>query len=154
MFNKLFCTVIAAIFGTLLCLSTPAMAKLYKWVDENGITQYTETPPAKGDFNQVKPPPKPAVDPQKAQDEMDKRLESYQQRRDDAARDKAEADKNAAEKAEKAAKCNKARDNLAYLQSHARIRVTDKDGNVALLGEEKHQEKIKQANDAIKAYCK
>lgn len=154
MFNKLFYSVIAAIFGALLCLSPPAVAKLYKWVDENGITQYTETPPLKGDFNQVKPPPKPAVDPQKAQDEMDKRLQSFQQRRDDAARNKAEADKTAAEKAEKAAKCDKARGNLTYLQTHARVRVTDKDGNVSLLGEDKHQEKIKQANEAIKEYCK
>jgi hypothetical protein len=154
MFNKLFCTVSAAIFGSLLCLATPAMAKLYKWVDENGVTQYTQTPPPKGDFSQVKPPPKPAVDPQQAQSEMEKRLEAFQQRRDDAAKSKTEADKQAAEQSEKAVKCEKARKNLAFLESHPRIRTTDKGGNATLLPEEKRQEKIKQANDAIKEYCK
>ena len=154
MVNKLFSTVTAAIFGALLCLTTPAMAKLYKWVDENGVTQYTQTPPPKADFTQVKPPSKPAVDPQRAQDKQEIRLDAFQQRRDDAAKGKAEADKKAAKKAEKIAKCKKARKNLTFLQTHNRVRTTDKDGNATLIGEEKRQEKIKQANDAIKAYCK
>lgn len=154
MFNKLFFTVVTSIFAGLLCLTSPAMAKLYKWVDENGVTQYTQTPPPKGDFNQVKPPPKPAVDPQRAQDEMEKRLDAFQKRRDDAAESKAEANKEASDKAAKAEKCNKARKNLTFLQTHSRVRTTDKDGNATLLGEDKRQEKIKTANEAIKQYCK
>lgn len=153
MVNKLFSTVTAAIFGALLCLTTPAMAKLYKWVDENGVTQYTQTPPPKADFSQVNPPSKPAVDPQKAQSDLEKRLEVFQGRRDDVAKGKAESDKKAAEKAEKTAKCKKARKNLTNLQTHARVRNTDKDGKVTLLSEEKRQEKITQANKAIKEYC-
>jgi hypothetical protein len=152
--NKLFTTVTAAFFAGLLCLAGPATARLYKWVDENGVTQYTQTPPPKGDFSSVKPPPKPAVDPQQAQSEMEKRLEAFQQRRDDSAKSKAEADKQAAERAEKTKKCEKARKNLTFLQTHARVRTTDKEGNATLLPEEKRQEKIKQANDAIKKYCK
>lgn len=154
MLNKLFYTVTAATLCSLLCLSSPAMARLYKWVDENGVTQYTETPPPKGDFSSVKPPPKPAVDPQRAQDDLEKRVDAFQQRRDDSAKGKAEANKKATEKAEMAAKCEKARKNLTFLQSHARIRTTDKDGSATQLSEEKRQEKIKQANEAIKEYCK
>jgi hypothetical protein len=153
MFNKLFCAVTAVIFGSLLCLTTPAMAKLYKWVDENGVTQYTQTPPPKGGFSQVKPPPKPPVDPQQAQSELEERLEAFQQRRDDAAKSKAEANKKADEQAEKAAKCEKARKNLTYLQTHARVRATDKAGKATLLSEEQRQARIKQANEAIKEYC-
>lgn len=154
MFNKLFCTVTAASFATLLCLTTPAMAKLYKWVDENGVTQYTQTPPPKGDFSSVKPPPKPAIDPQKAQSDLEKRLDAFKGRRDDINKDKAEANKEAADKAAKAEKCQQARKNLAFMQSHPRVREKDKDGKVTLLGEDKRQERIKQANDAIKEYCK
>lgn len=154
MFNKQFPTMIAVIFAGLLCLSSPAMAKLYKWVDENGVTQYTQTPPVKSDFSQVKPPPKPAVDPKKAQSDLNKRLEAFQKRRDDTTKNKTEADKKAKENADKAEKCKKARKNLTYLQTHSRIRNKDKDGNVTLLAEEKRQEKIKQANDAIRDYCK
>lgn len=152
--NKLSGAIAAALFTGLLCLANPAMAKLYKWVDENGVTQYTQTPPPKGDFSDVKPAPKPAVDPQQAQTEMQKRLEAFKQRREDSAKNQAEADKQAAERAEKAQKCDKARKNLAFLQTHARIRSIDKDGNATLLPEEQRQEKIKQANDAIKKYCK
>ena len=154
MFNKLFCTLTAAAFGTLLCLSSPAMAKLYKWVDENGVTQYTQTPPPKADFSQVKPPAKPAVDPKKAQSDMEKRLEAFKERRDGSLESKAEADKEAAEKAAKTEKCNKARKNLAFLQSHSRVRTTDKDGKATLLGEEKRQEKMKNSREVIKKYCK
>jgi len=154
MFKKPFCTVSTAIFGTLLCLTSPAMAKLYKWVDENGVTQYTQTPPPKGNFSQVKPPPKPVVDPQKASDNLELRIDAFKERRDNAAKHKAEADKTAAEKSEKAEKCKKARKNLTFLQTHNRVRTIDKDGNATQLGEEKRQEKIKTANEAIKQYCK
>lgn len=154
MLNKLFATATVAIFGALLCLTSPVMAKLYKWVDENGVTQYTQTPPPKGDFSHVKPPPKPAVDPQKAHSEMEERLKAFKDRRDEVAKGKAESDKKAAEKAEKSAKCEKARKNLTFLQTHARVRETAKDGSATLLGEEKRQERIKQANEAIKEYCK
>jgi hypothetical protein len=153
MFNKLFRTVTATIFCSLLCMATPAMAKLYKWVDENGVTQYTQTPPPKGDFSQVKAPPKPAVDPQRAQDRMEIRLDAFQQRRDEAAKSKAEAAKKATERREKAAKCEKARKNLTFLQSHARVRVTDEEGKATQLPEEQRQARIKQANEAIKQYC-
>ncbi|WP_126453965.1 DUF4124 domain-containing protein [Sulfuriflexus mobilis] len=154
MSNKLFSTVIASIFAGLLCLASPAMATLYKWVDENGITQYTQTPPPKGDFSQVTPPPKPAVDPQQVQSELEKRLEGFQERRENEAKAKAEADKKAAEQAEQAAKCEQARKNLTFLQTHPRIRAIDKDGKATQLAEEERQARITQANEAIKQYCK
>jgi len=118
------------------------------------VTQYTQTPPPKGDFNQIKPPPKPAVDPQKASDDLELRIDAFKERRDDAAKNKAEADKTAAEKSEKAEKCKKARKNLTFLQTHNRVRTIGKDGNATQLGEDKRQEKIKTANEAIKQYCK
>lgn len=150
--NKLF----SGLAGIILCslfLNSPAMARLYKWVDENGVTQYTQTPPPKGDFTDIKPPAKPAVDPAQAKSALDKRLEGFNKRRDDLGKSKAEANKQAAEKAEKTAKCKKARENLAFLQTHARIRSKDRDGKVTMLPEEQRQARIKQANDAIKGYC-
>lgn len=149
--TTLYTTVSTIVFS--LLLAPPAMARLYKWVDENGVTQYTQTPPPKGDFNQLRPPPKPAVDPEQAQSELNKRLESFQQRRDEASKGKAEADKKAAEKAGKDAKCKQARKNQQYLETHSRVRETDTAGKVTLLPEEQRQARIKQATDAIKEYC-
>ena len=45
----------------LLCgVSTICSAQMYKWVDEQGDTHYSEIPPPKGDVTTVAPPPPPA----------------------------------------------------------------------------------------------
>ena len=32
----------------LFCISNQAIAKLYKWVDQNGVVHFSDTPPANG----------------------------------------------------------------------------------------------------------
>lgn len=43
----------------LLLLLTPALglAQAYRWVDENGRAHYSQTPPPKGEYGVVAPPP-------------------------------------------------------------------------------------------------
>jgi len=139
----------------LLALNAPAtLAKTYKWVDENGVTQYTSTPPPKGDFKSIKKPPKPAIDPQKAKSNFDKRTDAFKKRTDDAGKAKAESDKLAAKAADDKKKCDQARKNLANFNAKSRIRVTDKDGTVRNMPEEERQASIKNAQEAIDSYCK
>lgn len=138
----------------LLALNTPAaMAKTYKWVDENGVTQYTATPPPKGDFTAIKKPPKPAVDPVKAKSEFEKRQEAFQKRRDETSKAKEESDKLAAKAAENSKKCQQARKNMTNFTTNSRIRITDKDGTVRNMPEEERQASIKRAQEAIDSYC-
>jgi len=147
-------TLCSACITGLLLLPALGVAKTYKWVDENGVTQYTSTPPPTGEFKTVKPPPKPAVNPVKAQGELQKRLEAFDKRREEEGKAKAEASKQSAEVAKTKENCEKAKKNLEMLQTKVRIRYTEKDGSLRFLGDEERQANIKRAQDAIKSYCK
>ena len=52
-----------AVAACVLC-AAPAQAVLYKWVDEKGVTQYTETPPPEGKAaKKIDIAPSPAAQP-------------------------------------------------------------------------------------------
>lgn len=137
-----------------LAVSETVFAKMYKWVDENGVTQYTATPPPSGDFKTIKPPSKPAVDPVKAKGEFDKRLDAFNKRLEEKDKAKKQADEEAAKNAKAQENCNKARKNLTLLQTKVRVRYTEKDGSTRYLTDKEREANLKRAKDAIKSYCK
>lgn len=150
---------LTAVLSLLLVLASfavteTAFAKTYKWVDENGATHYTATPPPNGDFKTIKAPSKPAVDPVKAKGEFDKRLEAFNKRKEETDKTKKEADEQAAKKAEAKKNCEQAKKNLNLLQVKVRVRYTGEDGTVRYLTDEEREANLKRAKDAIKSYCK
>jgi len=147
-------TLCSACIAGILLLPAQGLAKTYKWVDEDGVTHYTSTPPPTGDFKTIKPPAKPAVDPVKAQGELQKRLEAFDKRRKEEDKTKAEASKQAADIADKKKKCEQARKNLDVLENKVRIRYTEKDGSLRFLSAEEIETNKQRARDAIKSYCK
>lgn len=136
-----------------LALTETALAKTYKWVDENGNTQYTATPPPTGDFKTIKPPAKPAVDPAKAKSNLDKRLEDFNKRKDDTNKSKKEADKKAVNNSKLKANCDQAKKNLNLLKTKVRIRSSE-NGEGNFLTDKERGDRLKIANEAIKKYCK
>lgn len=143
------------IIGTIALLAAqPTLAKTYKWVDENGVTQYTQTPPPKGDFKGVKDPVKPAIAPEEAKRQLQERVDAFQKRRDDSGKASEEAGKQKAEDDKKQADCEKSKNNLANFQSNSRIRFTDKNGTVTVMPEEERQKKMQEMQDNIKKLCK
>ena len=141
------------LMGSMLATET-ALAKTYKWVDENGVTQYTATPPPKGDFKTIKAPSKPAVDPVKAKSDLQERLDGFNKRKDDANKAKKEADDLAAKAAESKKNCEQAKKNLNLLKTKVRVRYTEKDGSSRFLTDDERAENLKRAQDAIKSHCK
>jgi hypothetical protein len=139
--------------GVSLFAAQPGLAKTYKWVDENGVTQYTQTPPPKGDFKNIKAPPKPAIAPSEAKRQLQDKVDAYDERRTDAAKSDEEADKLRADTAKRQADCAQSKKNLEYFQSHSRIKYTGKDGNVTILPEEERQKKMATIRDNIKKLC-
>ncbi len=139
--------------GVGLFTAQPVLARTYKWVDENGVTQYTQTPPPTGDFENIKAPPKPAIAPSEAKRQLQEKVDAFDERRGEAAKSDQEADKARAETAKKQADCAQAKKNLDYFESHSRIKYTDKDGNVTLLPEEERQKKMATIRDNIKKLC-
>jgi len=136
----------------LLIWLLPAMAKTYRWVDENGVTTYSQTLPPSGNATIIKPPPKPAAAP----DEIMKNLKRRQTALDNA-RKKSETDnkeavdtKNAERKKQN---CEISRKNLAEITRRPRVRMKMDDGSYKQLSEEERQAEIDKYTKDIEKFC-
>jgi Skp family chaperone for outer membrane proteins len=137
----------------LLLLSSAAYAETYRWVNEEGVVTYSQTPPPdiQAETVDIKTSPtKGAVDSQK-------KLEELQQKMADSAEDrelkKAQKREQAEIKAENKKNCNAARINLEQLTALGNRLYKTEDGYVRLT-EETRQKKMQQAREQIKEYCK
>ena len=128
-------------------------ATMYKWVDEEGNTHYSEKPPV-GDVEvqTVKPPPK--VDTDSAL----KELEAKENKLKEIDNDRAKQAETAAAENERMEidkkNCETARKNLASVNANPRVYGTDAGGNRYKLGEDARQAKITAANEAVAKHCK
>ncbi len=137
----------------LLCTLT-AQAAMYRWVDENGVTQYSQTPPPAQDADKLKPPPPPAESPQEARRRLDLQLQQIDDRRED--RELADEERRRKEEERRIARknCDSARTNLENLQSASRRLVRMHDGSYKRLTEEERQERMQKAREQIETNCK
>lgn len=135
----------------LLALSTTAMAsQVYKWVDDKGVTHFGANPPqgqAATSVNTVIAQPKAptaAVKPTLPNADSG----SAEQKAIDA-KVKQQVAEQAAERKKY---CETVRTNLAQLQNNPRLR-TEINGEQVRLGEDQRQERIAEAQKAIKENC-
>ena len=130
-----------------------AQAAMYKWVDENGTTQYSQFPPPGRDYQTVVPPPPPAVDPDRAQQQLEQLLqkqdEAYKARNEAAEKERAAA---AATK-RREANCQAARENLKLLTTGGNRRIIGPDGVAYYPTAEERQERIDKAQEQIGEFC-
>ncbi len=130
-----------------------AQAAMYKWVDEHGVTHYSQFPPSEREHQTVVPPPPPAADPEGAQ----QRLEDLLKRQDESAKAKTEAaekrNQAAAEAERRAKNCSIARANLDKLTNLGHRRLTGPDGAAYFPTEEERQQRIAEARKQIEEYC-
>lgn len=130
-----------------------AHAAMYKWVDENGVTQYTQYPPPSREYQTLVPPPPPAEDPEGAQQQ----LEGLLQQQDEASKARAETgeqEQKAAAAAERRKQnCQAARTNLELLTTGGHRRITGPDGIAYYPSEEERQERIATAQKQIEEFC-
>lgn len=136
------------------CLCAPSSARVYRWVDENGVTVYSQTPPPSGDWDGVKTQPAPtAADHEAARERLKTQIEESF----DTEQDKKQAAEEQAKKAEKEAKraesCKAARQNLETLQNLGTRMVRTPDGRYLRLSEEEVAAKIDEAQRQIEEYC-
>ena len=140
------------LFMYLIGTGSYAVAAMYKWVDADGNTHYTQSPPPAGAKGQeIKPPPR--VDSEAAA----KSLEQQQQNLDQLAADRHKqgeaAQKGAKEQSEQKRICEQAR---ARAASYERPRVTlnEKDGSQRRATEEERLAKLAEANKQVAENCK
>ena len=127
-------------------------AAMYKWVDEEGNTHYSEKPPVEDvEVETIKPPPK--VDSERALkelEEQEKQINKFNEGQAKQAEEQADADKKAEIQKKN---CDLARDKLARVNANPRV-YTGEGEDRRRIGEDERQAKIAEANKMIKEFCK
>ena len=143
----------AFILVLLLSISAPAHA-IYKWVDEKGVTHFSDDPPPDGrKVQKIEPkvtPPSSEAKPtdwkQREQDMRQKRLEQDQK---DEYR-KAKAQNNAAERHNR---CVYARRELHVLEKQVPVYSVNERGEKVYLEDKDRPAQVAQWKQAIAEYC-
>ena len=138
-------------------INNAAMAdEFYKWVDENGVTHYTQTPPKGISTEKIR-----ASGTKVNQDEAAKarkRLDSSRTSFLESAKQRKVTEGVAEEEKEEALKvakyCEDARNNLKVLNEHARIKEKGTDGEYKVLSEEEKQSRVAKNQKHVKEFCK
>jgi hypothetical protein len=137
-----------AAFGT----GMPVSAQMYKWIDEDGVTQYTQHPPP-GDIRaeEIKPPP--AVDPGEADRQIDRSrelAEEWSKARSERGEEQRKAGEDAAWYAEN---CRRAQASVnAYSVPNALVEMPD--GSRDRLTEEARLAGLAEAEARVREYCR
>ena len=129
-----------------LCLVTSVnAATLYKWTDEEGLIHYSERPPVGvTNYERIRSEATPGNKP------IEYKVDTPKDEQDQAS---AEAANNQAASAVNQERCANARKNLEALNSFARIRVKEDDGQLRFLSEEEIVERRQEYRDVIANEC-
>jgi len=133
-------------------MSGHAMAGTYKWVDEEGNVQYTQTPPPAGIAAEtINPPPK--VDTEQAVKDLQAQEEKAAALRLNRL-DQAEKENQAKQEMDLQKKnCEMARARLASYEQPM-VKFVQEDGSRVRATEEERQAEIAKSQEMIKEFCK
>ncbi len=138
----------------LLFLSSQMIgAEVYKWVDEDGITQYTDQPPPSGAAQiekklTIKAAPTPETN--QASNLADE-MEGFNKRREEKLEEKS---RKAAQAEEYKSKCAAAQGRLKVYRDSPRLTMPDGKGGIVYVDDDARQIEINKSNEAIAKFCK
>jgi len=132
-------------------LAFNVQATVYKWVDKDGVTHYSQSPPPAGTEGKTITPP-PAVDTHAAQKKLkdtEEKLDKNHKQREDQAKEEQKKQKEMQAKAEA---CKQAKARLSSFQN-PRVNFVDKDGTRRRATEEERQRELGKAQEYIDKNC-
>lgn len=134
-------------------LSPMASAEVYRWVDEQGVTQFSQTPPRSQTYDTVKVPSQPQPDPA-AEEKLKRDAEraGEWQRSRKAKQEKQRAESEQEEQRRK--NCETARSNLDTLENLGTRMLQMPDGQYVRPTEEDVEKRKQEAQKAIGEFCK
>ena len=125
-----------------------AEARVYRWVDENGVTVYSQSPPATGQAEEVKVHTSTAAPAPQSPENPDTDTGN------DAAPEAGPSKEEIAESNRiKAENCQAARHNLDMYRNLGNKLVKTPDGLYKRLSEEERQAKIQESQRLMDEYC-
>lgn len=138
---------------SLLTLSTPLLAQIYKWTDAQNEVHYSENPPADVNASPVSTHTQPSSSAEQERKRFDKIEAQFSKTKAQELKDKEKAQQDAATAKLKQANCEQARAQLATMQSKARLKMTDTKGNTTMLTQEQRDAEIAKTQEIIKQNC-
>jgi hypothetical protein len=136
----------------MLALALPAAAqKMYKWVDEKGVTHFSENPPPDGVKGgqqiEVKPiqPDRPAVDNWRQKEAEAKERRAKQGVADEQARRQ--------EASQRAGKCRQAQRTVDTMTNYSRVYKLNEKGERVWMEENEKSSELAEAKRDVARYC-
>jgi hypothetical protein len=127
---------------------------IYKWTNDAGEVQYSQTPPPTGiAAERIEGAPPPADDPEKIRQHLQERLEELDDLKADQDEDYAVKKKREENREIVRKNCKTARNNLAALQQGGNKRYLTPEGEVKYLTEEERTRRIEEAESQIQEFC-
>lgn len=137
---RLSCLTLIFLAGALS--ASPSMAaKVYKWVDENGVTNFSEHPP-KNVKSQVIRPNTGHSEPV-----------NYDTPSAEQSTEQVEPQAQPQASLKNAERCANAQKNLTTLQNFGRVRVPNPDGSFHYLTEDEQRERLLETQEIIDETC-
>jgi Domain of unknown function (DUF4124) len=139
---------------SLVLLSLSAAAQMYKWVDEKGVSHYSETPPPDGKAAKIelKPStgnPPPVSAPDWKQKELDARQQRIQKEQKDQQREVQEQNQAAV----RHNKCLEAQRRLDIMQRPAAVYHLNEKGEKVYYDDTQREREIVELQANVKTYC-
>jgi hypothetical protein len=143
------------ILVTLLALLAPSLStadSVYRWTDENGVVHFGDREPVGRAADRVNVRSGTATSsPQRKSPQ--EQLKALDERQADRERNEKETAVEEARRKQRQARCDAARANLQAVNSNARVRVIDADGEQRYLTPEEIQEKRAEFEAIVEETC-
>lgn len=131
-----------------------ADAGVYRWVDENGVTVYSQWPAPAANAVRIERQSGPSeVEQAAAEERLQRQREQIQDATDQQRKAAEERAQAAAQDEQRAANCATARKNLATLGSLGPRMIRTPDGRYLRMTEEEVAQQIRTAQKQIDEYC-
>ena len=138
---------------SLLCATAEA-TKIYKWVDENGITQYTQyPPPEKFESSEIRTQIQRPEEAQAARDALRARVDALDERRSDKKLAQEEGEEAVVQRKELEAVCESTRKRLSEFESGRRLAEKQDDGSFVPVSEERRTAEIAKMQKRLQERC-
>ncbi|MBA1444901.1 MAG: DUF4124 domain-containing protein [Chromatiales bacterium] len=141
----------------LAAISLAAGAQTYRWVGEDGVTVYSQTPPPSGSAEVIKhrqAPKSNLADTEAANKRLNKARQDLEDRREDRKLAKQAQDEQQRAAATRLQNCEVGRSNLRTLTALGNRKLRTPDGEYLRLTEEERQTRMEQARKDIEDNCK
>ena len=138
---------------SLVFAAFPAAAQMYKWVDEKGVTHYSETPPPDGKGKQVDVKPSGPPASREAPDWKQRELELRQQRLQKEQKEQAEQAREHNAAAVRRNRCLEAQRQLSIVQAARPVFTVNERGEKVYLEDKDRAREIEGWKEHVRNNC-